>query len=164
MFLDTEQLAKSICDFYIENAISQSAPQRIFSLVDFDKEQLSFFLDELKLSREEENEFLSFLINIRVATCFARSSIFTDKDENLVLDIYVTERFLPTSFCYRSAIKLDHCNNSFIIAGFQLESCPTKDLPFAWLSEAELFCEEKYRRNFLFWKNIQNKVLRKKLI
>ncbi len=157
MFEDTYRLAQNVCAVYTDLIDNLQSVPRVFSSSDFNGEQILFYLDDLELNRAEENDFLSFLINSRVATCYARGSAFTDDNGNCEIHVYVTERFGPLSIFCKSQISQNSTDKTFSISPFEVQFVPTETLPFSWLSKAQPFDEDKYRSNFLLWKRAKEK-------
>ena len=75
MHLFVENLAVEISSYYRNLALGHGVTPKVFTLVNGEGDQFLFFIDDLQMEKEEENQFLSYIVKEHDAVCYARGTL-----------------------------------------------------------------------------------------
>ena len=75
MHLFAENLAVEISSYYRNLALGHGVTPKVFTLVNGEGDQFLFFIDDLQMEKEEENQFLSYIVKEHDAVCYARGTL-----------------------------------------------------------------------------------------
>ncbi len=157
------RLAHSMCAIYSHLVENHQIAPKIFSIVDAEENQFIFYIDDIQIDGIRKDDFLSFLINAKSTTCYARGSLTIDKHENAEINIFVTDNDSPTGIFCKSYIQKGNDKEKTTISEFEIVQAPTEKLAFSWLSKTKVFDEEKQNIYNEILKELKNKILIRKL-
>lgn len=75
MHLFAENLAVEISSYYRNLVLGHGVTPKVFTLVNGEGDQYLFFIDDLQMEKEEENQFLSYIVKEHDAVCYARGTL-----------------------------------------------------------------------------------------
>ena len=75
MHLFAENLAVEISSYYRNLVLGHGVTPKVFTLVNAEGDQFLFFIDDLRMEKEEENQFLSYIVKEHDAVCYARGTL-----------------------------------------------------------------------------------------
>jgi len=75
MHLFAENLAVEISSYYRNLVLGHGVTPKVFTLVNGQGDQFLFFIDDLRMEKEEENQFLSYIVKEHDAVCYARGTL-----------------------------------------------------------------------------------------
>ena len=85
MHLFAENLAVEISTYYRNLALAHGVIPKVFTLVNGAGEQYLFFVDDLSMNQDEENQFLAYIVQEHEAVCYARGTlVILDKSQQLI--------------------------------------------------------------------------------
>ncbi len=86
MHLYSENLAIEIANYYRNLSLGHGVIPKVFTLVNAEGDQYLFFIDDLRMEKQEETQFLSYIVQTHDAVSYARGTlIILDKKQELVL-------------------------------------------------------------------------------
>ena len=157
------RLAHSMCAFYSHLVENYQMAPKIFSIVNDSENQFVFYLDDIQVNGEDNDNFLSFIINKYSAHCYARGSLTIDEHENAEINIFVTDNESPTGIFCKSIVRKGNDMEKTSISEFEIVQAPTEKLPFSWLSKTKVFDEEKQNIYNQILEELKDKILIRKL-
>ena len=72
MHLFAENLAVEISSYYRNLLLGHGVTPKVFTLVNGQGDQFLFFIDDLRMEKEEENQFLSYIVKEHDAVIIIR--------------------------------------------------------------------------------------------
>ena len=85
MHLFAENLAVELSSYYRNLALGHGAIPKVFTLVNGGGDQYLFFVDDLHMESDEENQFLAYIVQAHEAVCYARGTlVILDKSQQLI--------------------------------------------------------------------------------
>ena len=85
MHLFSENLAVEISSYYRNLALGHGVIPKVFTLVNADGDQYLFFIDDLRMEKDEENQFLAYIVEQHDAVCYARGTlVIVDKNQQFI--------------------------------------------------------------------------------
>lgn len=85
MHLFSENLAVEISSYYRNLALGHGVIPKVFTLVNAEGDQYLFFIDDLRMEKDEENQFLAYIVEQHDAVCYARGTlVIVDKNQQFI--------------------------------------------------------------------------------
>ncbi len=85
MHLFAENLAVELSSYYRNLALGHGVIPKIFTLVNGEGGQYLFFIDDLHMEQDEENQFLAYIVQAHDAVCYARGTlVILEKSQQLI--------------------------------------------------------------------------------
>lgn len=85
MHLFSENLAVEISSYYRNLALGHGVIPKVFTLVNAEGDQYLFFIDDLRMEKDEENQFLTYIVEQHDAVCYARGTlVIVDKNQQFI--------------------------------------------------------------------------------
>ena len=75
MHLFTENLAVELSSYYRNLSLGHGVIPKVFTLVNGAGDQYLFFIDDLGMDKDEENQFLAYIVQEHEAVCYARGTL-----------------------------------------------------------------------------------------
>ena len=75
MHLFSENLVVEISAYYRNLALAHGVVPKVFTLVNGEGDQFLFFIDDLRMGQDEENEFLAYIVKEHDAVAYARGTL-----------------------------------------------------------------------------------------
>jgi hypothetical protein len=85
MHLFSENLAVEISAYYRNLALGHGVVPKVFTLVNGQGDQFLFFIDDLQMEKEEEDQFLAYIVKEHDAVSYARGTlVIVDKSQQYI--------------------------------------------------------------------------------
>ncbi len=85
MHLFSENLAVEISAYYRNLALGHGVVPKVFTLVSGQGDQFLFFIDDLQMEKEEEDQFLAYIVKEHDAVSYARGTlVIVDKSQQYI--------------------------------------------------------------------------------
>ncbi len=85
MHIFSENLALEIASYYRNLALGHGVIPKVFTLVNVQGDQYLFFIDDLRMEKEEENQFLSFIVKAHEAVAYAQGTlVIVEKNQQFI--------------------------------------------------------------------------------
>jgi len=163
MHIFTENLAVEVCIYYKTLALEFGKVPKIFTLVKDDGHQYLFFVEDLKMGRKEESDFLTFIVNEEDAVCYARGGLFVQKSEQQTIEVYITDRHDPQAIWCEAKLTRDEEGKPVAVSDFHKQLVPKDKVLYGWFFNKLEISEEhkiKYRAT---WDAIKPRILNREM-
>jgi len=163
MNIFTENLSVEICIYYRTLALANGKIPKVFTLVKADGHQFLFFVDDLQMGREEESDFLAFIVKEEDAVCYARGGLFVQENEQQTIEVYVTDRYDAQAVWCEAKLTRDQDGKPVALSDFQKQLGPKDKIFYGWLfNQSELAADRaiKYRAT---WEAMKPRILNRQM-
>jgi hypothetical protein len=92
MHLFSENLAVEISSYYRNLALGHGVIPKVFTLVNGEGDQYLFFIDDLRMESEEENQFLAYIVQQQDAVSYARGTLVIVEKSQQYIEFAVIDR------------------------------------------------------------------------
>jgi hypothetical protein len=92
MHLFAENLAVEISTYYRNLVLGHGVTPKVFTLVNSEGDQYLFFIDDLPIEKEEENQFLAYIVKEHDAVCYARGTLVIVEKSQQYIEFAVVDR------------------------------------------------------------------------
>jgi len=92
MHLFSENLAVEISSYYRNLALGHGVIPKVFTLVNGEGDQYLFFIDDLGMESEEENQFLAYIVQQQDAVSYARGTLVIVEKSQQYIEFAVIDR------------------------------------------------------------------------
>ena len=85
MHLFAENLAVEVSSYYRNLVLGHGVTPKVFTLVNGQGDQFLFFIDDLRMENDEENQFLAYIVKEHDAVCYARGTlVIVEKNQQFI--------------------------------------------------------------------------------
>jgi len=92
MHLFSENLAVEISSYYRNLALGHGVIPKVFTLVNAEGNQYLFFIDDLRMEKDEENQFLAYIVEQHDAVCYARGTLVVVEKNQQFIEFAVIDK------------------------------------------------------------------------
>jgi len=92
MHLFSENLALEIASYYRNLALAHGVVPKVFTLVNGEGGQFLFFVDDLRMEGEEEDQFLTYIVKEHDAVAYARGTLVIVEKSQQYIEFAVVDR------------------------------------------------------------------------
>ena len=92
MHLFSENLAVEISTYYRNLALGHGVVPKVFTLVNGEGDQFLFFIDDLAMEKEEEDQFLAYIVKEHDAVVYARGTLVIVDKSRQYIEFAVVDR------------------------------------------------------------------------
>ena len=92
MHLFSENLAVEISAYYRNLALGHGVVPKVFTLVNGEGDQFLFFIDDLGMEKEEEDQFLAYIVKEHDAVAYARGTLVIVGKSGQYVEFAVVDR------------------------------------------------------------------------
>lgn len=92
MRLFSENLAVEISSYYRNLALGHGVIPKVFTLVNVEGDQYLFFIDDLRMEKEEENQFLAYIVEQHDAVSYARGTLVIVENSQQFIEFAVVDK------------------------------------------------------------------------
>ncbi|WP_197712356.1 hypothetical protein [Polynucleobacter necessarius] len=92
MRLFSENLAVEISSYYRNLALGHGVIPKVFTLVNAEGDQYLFFIDDLRMEKEEENQFLAYIVEQHDAVSYARGTLVIVENNQQFIEFAVVDK------------------------------------------------------------------------
>ena len=92
MHLFSENLAIEIASYYRNLALGHGVIPKVFTLVNGEGDQYLFFIDDLAMELEEENQFLAYIVQQHDTVTYARGTLVIVEKNQQYIEFAVVDR------------------------------------------------------------------------
>jgi hypothetical protein len=161
MHLFVEHLAVEIASYYRNLALGHGVIPKVFTLVNGDGSQYLFFLDDLAMEHEEENAFLSFIIQEHEAVCYARGTlVILEKNQQLIEFAVIDQEDADAIVC-SAELTRDLDEKPIGLTEFDKISAPKKSIFFGNLFNPYVLSAEQVDAFDSLWEEMKPKILQR---
>ena len=92
MHLFSENLAVEISAYYRNLALGHGVVPKVFTMVNGEGDQFLFFIDDLAMEKEEEDQFLAYIVKEHDAVTYARGTLVIVDKSGQYIEFAVVDR------------------------------------------------------------------------
>jgi len=159
MHLFAETLAVEISSYYRNLALGHGVIPKIFTLVNGAGDQYLFFIDDLRMTQDEESQFLAFIVQQHESVCYARGTlVILDKSQQLI-EFAVIDQDDGEAIVCSAELTRDIDEKPIGLTEFDKTLAPKKTIFFSGLFESGQLSEDKIEEFENLWDEMKLKIL-----
>lgn len=161
MHLFAENLAVEISSYYRNLALGHGVIPKVFTLVNGEGAQYLFFIDDLRMDKAEEDQFLAFIVQEHEAVCYARGTlVILDRTQQLIEFAVIDQDDAEAIVC-SAKLTRDIDDKPVALNEFEKTLAPKKTIIFSGLFERIKLSEDKVEEFEALWEEMKPKILRR---
>lgn len=164
MHLFSKNLAVEISSYYRNLALGHGVVPKVFTMVNGEGDQYLFFIDDLPYEKEEEkNQFLSFIVQIHDAVCYARGTLAIVKKNQQYIEFAVIDRDDANAIVCSAELTRDVDDKPIGLSEFKKTLVKKGTIIFGGLFESLQLSEEKIDDFESLWLEMKSKILHRSM-
>ena len=161
----TEKLAPEIAAYYRNLALGHGVIPKIFTLVNAQSEQYLFFLDDLDLDEEAENDFLAYIVNQHDAITYARGTLVVLEDEmRQLIEFAVIDKDDPNTIVCSAELTRDADDKPVQLSEFKKMFAPAATVYFSGLYQPVQLSADQLEEYSELWEEMKPKILHRYML
>jgi hypothetical protein len=163
MHLFAENLAVELSSYYRNLALGHGVIPKVFTLVNGEGSQYLFFIDDLHMAQDEENQFLAYIVQDHEAVCYARGTlVILDKSQQLIEFAVIDQEDLQAIVC-SAQLTRDIEDKPVGLTEFEKILAPKKTIFFSGLFDFIKLSEDRVEEFEVLWDEMKPKILHRSM-
>lgn len=159
MHLFSENLAVELSSYYRNLALGHGVIPKVFTLVNGEGSQYLFFIDDLHLEQDQENQFLTYIVQEHEAVCYARGTlVILDKSQQLI-EFAVIDQDSHEAIVCSAQLTRDMVDKPVGLTEFEKILAPKKTIFFSGLFELIQLSKDRAEEFEGLWEEMKPKIL-----
>lgn len=159
MHLFSENLAVELSSYYRNLALGHGVIPKVFTLANGEGSQYLFFIDDLRMDDDEENQFLAYIVQEHEAVCYARGTlVILEKTQQLVEFAVIDQDDIEAIVCSAQLIR-DIDDKPVGLSEFEKILAPKKTIFFGGLFDPIQVSNDKAEEFEGLWDEMKPKIL-----
>jgi hypothetical protein len=159
MHLFAENLAVELSSYYRNLALGHGVIPKVFTLVNGEGSQYLFFIDDLQMDEDEENQFLAYIVQEHEAVCYARGTlVILEKTQQLIEFAVIDQDDIEAIVC-SAQLTRDIEDKPVGLSEFEKILAPKKTIFFGGLFEPIQVSNDKAEEFEGLWDEMRPKIL-----
>ena len=159
MHLFAENLAVELSSYYRNLALGHGVIPKAFTLVNGEGSQYLFFIDDLQMDEDEENQFLAYIVQEHEAVCYARGTlVILEKTQQLIEFAVIDQDDIEAIVC-SAQLTRDIEDKPVGLSEFEKILAPKKTIFFGGLFEPIQVSNDKAEEFEGLWDEMRPKIL-----
>jgi hypothetical protein len=159
MHLFTENLAVELSSYYRNLALGHGVIPKVFTLVNGEGSQYLFFVDDLRMDKDEENQFLAFIVQAHEAVCYARGTLVILEKSQQLIEFAVIDQDDDEAIVCSAELTRDIEDKPVGLTEFEKTLAPKKSIFFSGLFSSLALSEDKMEEFEGLWDEMKPKIL-----
>ncbi len=159
MHLFAENLAVEISSYYRNLVLGHGAIPKIFTLVNGVGDQYLFFIDDLRMDADEENQFLAYIVQEHEAVCYARGTLVILEKSQQWIEFAVIDQDDGEAIVCSAQLTRDIDDKPIALSEFEKTLAPKKTIFFSGLFEPIQLSEDRVEDFESLWGEMKPKIL-----
>jgi hypothetical protein len=159
MHLFAENLAVEISSYYQNLVLGHGVTPKVFTLVNGQGHQFLFFIDDLRMERDEENQFLSYIVKEHDAVCYARGTLVIVKKNQQYIEFAVVDNDDQDAIVCSAELTRDLEDKPIGLSEFDKTLVKKESIVFGGLFQALALSETKTEDFESLWDEMKPKIL-----
>lgn len=159
MHLFAENLAVEISSYYRNLVLGHGAIPKIFTLVNGVGDQYLFFIDDLRMDADEENQFLAYIVQEHEAVCYARGTLVILEKSQQWIEFAVIDQDDGEAIVCSAQLTRDIDDKPIALSEFEKTLAPKKTIFFSGLFEPIKLSEDRAEEFESLWEEMKPKIL-----
>ncbi len=161
MHLFAENLAVELSSYYRNLALGHGVIPKVFTLVNGEGDQYLFFVDDLHMDKDEENQFLAYIVQEHEAVCYARGTLVILEKSQQLIEFAVIDRDNDEAIVCSAQVTRDIDDKPVGLSDFEKTLAPKKTIFFSGLFEPIQLSEDRTEEFEGLWDEMKPKILRR---
>jgi hypothetical protein len=159
MHLFAENLAVEISSYYRNLVLGHGATPKVFTLVNGQGDQFLFFIDDLRMEKDEENQFLAYIIKEHDAVCYARGTLVIVEKNQQFIEFAVVDHDDQDAIVCSAELTRDLEDKPIGLSEFDKTLVKKESIVFGGLFQAVELSETKTEDFESLWDEMKPKIL-----
>ena len=159
MHLFAENLAVEISSYYRNRVLGHGVTPKVFTLVNGQGDQFLFFIDDLRMEKEEENQFLSFIVKEHDAVCYARGTLVIVEKNQQYIEFAVVDHDDQDAIVCSAELTRDLEDKPIALSEFDKTLVKKESIVFGGLFQSVELSEAKIEDFESLWDEMKSKIL-----
>jgi hypothetical protein len=159
MHLFAENLAVEISSYYRNLALGHGVIPKVFTLVNGVGDQYLFFIDDLRMDKDEEDQFLAFIVQEHEAVCYARGTLVILEKTQQLIEFAVIDQDDAEAIVCSAKLTRDIDDQPVALNEFEKTLTPRKTIIFSGLFEPIQLSEDQLEEHATLWEEMKPKIL-----
>lgn len=163
MHLFSENLAVEISSYYRNLALGHGVIPKVFTLVNADGDQYLFFIDDLRMEKDEENQFLAYIVEQHDAVCYARGTLVIVEKNQQFIEFAVIDKDDEDAIVCSAELTRDMDDKPIGLTEFDKTLVKKGSIIFGGLFEPVKLSEAKTEDFQSLWDEMKSKILHRNM-
>ena len=159
MLLFAENLAVEISSYYRNLVLGHGVTPKVFTLVNGQGDQFLFFIDDLRMEKDEENQFLAYIVKEHDAVCYARGTLVIVEKNQQFIEFAVVDHDDQDAIVCSAELTRDLEDKPIGLSEFDKTLVKKESIVFGGLFQAVELSETKTEDFESLWDEIKPKIL-----
>jgi hypothetical protein len=159
MHLFAENLAVEISSYYRNLVLGHGVTPKVFTLVNGEGDQYLFFIDDLQMEKEEENQFLSYIVKEHDAVCYARGTLVIVSKNQQYIEFAVVDHDDQDAIVCSAELTRDIEDRPIGLSEFDKTLVKKETIVFGGLYQPIELSEPKIEDFESLWEEMKPKIL-----
>jgi hypothetical protein len=159
MHLFAENLAVELSSYYRNLALGHGVIPKVFTLINGEGSQYLFFIDDLRMGADEENQFLAYIVQEHEAVCYARGTLVVLEKSQQLIEFAVIDQDDAQAIVCSAQLTRDIEDKPVGLTEFEKILAPKKTIFFGGLFEAMTLSEDRAEEFEGLWEEMRPKIL-----
>ena len=163
MHLFAENLAVELSSYYRNLALGHGVIPKVFTLVNGEGSQYLFFIDDLRMNTEEENQFLAYIVQEHEAVCYARGTLVVLEKSQQLIEFAVIDQDDAQAIVCSAQLTRDVDDKPGGLTEFEKILAPKKTIFFSGLFEPMALSDDRAEEFEGLWDEMKPKILHRSM-
>ena len=163
MHLFSENLAIEIAAYYRNLALAHGVVPKVFTLVNGEGDQFLFFIDDLGMEKEEEDQFLAYIVKEHDAVSYARGTLVIVQKSQQYIEFAVVDRDDEEAIVSSAQLTRDMDDKPISLTEFDKTIVKKSAIVFGGLFEPVKIVEAKIENFESLWEEMKPKILHRSM-
>ncbi|MBU3607271.1 hypothetical protein [Polynucleobacter nymphae] len=163
MHLFSENLAVEISAYYRNLALGHGVVPKVFTLVNGEGDQFLFFIDDLAMEKEEEDQFLAYIVKEHDAVAYARGTLVIVDKSRQYIEFAVVDRDDEDAIVCSAELTRDMEDKPISLTEFDKTVVRKSSIVFGGLFEPMKLTEAKIEDFESLWDEMKPKILQRSM-
>ena len=159
MHLFAENLAVELSSYYRNLALGHGVIPKVFTLVNGAGSQYLFFIDDLRMDQDAENQFLAFIVQAHEAICYARGTLVILEKSQQLIEFAVIDQDDAEAIVCSAQLTRNIDDKPAGLSDFEKTLAPKKTIFFSSLFEPIKLSEDRAEEFESLWDEMKPKIL-----
>jgi hypothetical protein len=159
MHLFSENLAVEISTYYRNLALGHGVIPKVFTLVNAQGDQYLFFVDDLQMEKDEENQFLAYIVEQHDAVCYARGTLVIVEKSQQFIEFAVVDKDDEDAIVCSAELTRDMEDRPIGLSEFDKTLVKKRSIIFGSLFDSVKLSEAKIEDFQNLWDEMKSKIL-----
>jgi hypothetical protein len=163
MHLFSENLVVEISSYYRNLALGHGVVPKVFTLVNGEGDQFLFFIDDLAMEKEEEDQFLAYIIKEHDAVAYARGTLVIVDKSHQYIEFAVVDRDDEDAIVCSAELTRDMEDKPIGLTEFDKTVVKKSSIVFGGLFKPMKLTEAKIEDFESLWDEMKPKILHRSM-